>query len=172
MSALFFNTQLRYFVIEVSFSFCVQIIFLVIIKMEDLEVLEYMYSNVVIHVEMLYKLLTRKQVKDEVYDLIKFNIMEYKKFLSSIKRMILVRNRKREFKNNILHNIASSIEANIKEDNRLFLQNLKEGSKIWILDIEKVEKDYKIKSKTVINLLGRMKKYEQDNLKRVLNLVG
>lgn len=140
--------------------------------MEDLEVLEYMYSNVIIHIEMLHKLLKRKQVKDEVYNLIKENIIEYKKYLISIKRMIKVRNTKREFKNNILYNIASSIEANIKEENMTFLTSLKESSKIWILDIDKVEREYKIKSKTVLNLLYRIKKFEEDNLDKVISMIG
>lgn len=140
--------------------------------MEDLEVLEYVYSNVNIHIEMLYKLIKKKQVKDEVYNLIKDNIIEYKKFLVSIKRMIVVRNKKRKFKNNILHNIASSIEANIKEENSTFLLSLKESSKIWILDVEKVENEYNIKSKTVINLLARIKRYEEKNLDKVMSMIG
>ena len=137
-------------------------------KMEDLEVLEYLYTNVIIHIEMLYKLLDKKKVKDEVYYLIKENILEYKKFLASIKRMIIIRNKKRVFKNNILHNIASSIEASIKEDNNEYLSTLKESAKIWILDVDKVENEYKIKSKTVLNLLSRIKNYENNNLKRVI----
>lgn len=141
-------------------------------KMEDLEVLEYLYTNVIIHIEMLYKLLDKKKVKDEVYYLIKENILEYKKFLASIKRMIIIRNKKRVFKNNILHNIASSIEASIKEDNNEYLSTLKESAKIWILDVDKVENEYKIKSKTVLNLLSRIKNYENNNLKRVIELIG
>ena len=140
-------------------------------KMEDLEVLEYLYTNVIIHIEMLYKLLDKKKVKDEVYYLIKENILEYKKFLASIKRMIIIRNKKRVFKNNILHNIASSIEASIKEDNNEYLSTLKESAKIWILDVDKVENEYKIKSKTVLNLLSRIKNYENNNLKRVIELI-
>ena len=141
-------------------------------KMEDLEVLEYLYTNIIIHIEMLYKLLSKKQVKDEVYYLVKENIIEYKKFLVSTKRMIVIRNEKRVFKNNILHNIASSIEANVKENSIEFLSTLKESAKIWILDVDKVEKEYKIKSKTVLNLLSRIKNYEKNNLERVIELIG
>ena len=141
-------------------------------KMEDLEVLEYLYTNIIIHIEMLYKLLSKKQVKDEVYYLVKENIIEYKKFLVSTKRMIVIRNEKRVFKNNILHNIASSIEANVKENSIEFLSTLKESAKIWILDVDKVEKEYKIKSKTVLNLLSRIKNYEKNNLERVTELIG
>ena len=140
--------------------------------MEDLEVLEYLYTNIIIHIEMLYKLLSKKQVKDEVYYLVKENIIEYKKFLVSTKRMIVIRNEKRVFKNNILHNIASSIEANVKENSIEFLSTLKESAKIWILDVDKVEKEYKIKSKTVLNLLSRIKNYEKSNLERVIELIG
>ena len=121
---------------------------------------------------MLYKLLSKKQVKDEVYYLVKENIIEYKKFLVSTKRMIVIRNEKRVFKNNILHNIASSIEANVKENSIEFLSTLKESAKIWILDVDKVEKEYKIKSKTVLNLLSRIKNYEKNNLERVIELIG
>lgn len=141
-------------------------------RMEDLEVLEYLYTNIIIHIEMLYKLLSKKQVKDEVYYLVKENIIEYKKFLVSTKRMIVIRNEKRVFKNNILHNIASSIEANVKENSIEFLSTLKESAKIWILDVDKVEKEYKIKSKTVLNLLSRIKNYEKSNLERVIELIG
>ena len=141
-------------------------------KMEDLEVLEYLYTNIIIHIEMLYKLLSKKQVKDEVYYLVKENIIEYRKFLVSTKRMIVIRNEKRAFKNNILHNIASSIEANVKENNNEFLSTLKESAKIWILDVDKVEKEYKIKSKTVLNLLSRIKNYENSNLEKVIELIG
>ncbi len=141
-------------------------------RMEDLEVLEYLYTNIIIHIEMLYKLLSKKQVKDEVYYLVKENIIEYRKFLVSTKRMIVIRNEKRVFKNNILHNIASSIEANVKENSIEFLSTLKESAKIWILDVDKVEKEYKIKSKTVLNLLSRIKNYEKSNLERVIGLIG
>lgn len=141
--------------------------------MEDMEVLEYLLSTMSIHQEMLYKILKKKEVKDEVYDLIRNNIMEYKKFIISIKRMILTRNSKYEFKRNILYGVASELEANsLSGKKEEFLLNLKENSKISILDIGKIRKDYRIKSKTVFNILTRIEKFEYSNLERVSNLLG
>ncbi len=126
-----------------------------------------------IHLEMLYKLLKKKEVKDEVYDLIRNNIMAYKKFIISIKRMILNRNSKYEFKGNILYGVASELEANsVSGKKEEFLLNLKENSKISILDISKIKKEYRIKSKTVFNILSRIEKFEYANLERVSTLLG
>lgn len=140
--------------------------------MEEIEVLEYILSNLNIHQEMLYKILRKREVRDEIYNLIRENIIEYRKYILAIKKMLLTRNSKYKFENNILHNIASEIEANtITRDDKESLIYLRENSKISIMDIQKVKSEYNIKSKTILNLLNRIEKFEYNNLERISKIM-
>lgn len=135
---------------------------------EEIDLLKYLLANIKIQQDMLYKILKKKEIKDEVYELIRHNILEYKKFNVSIRRMLKTRLKKYNGEMNIAFGIASSIGANVKVDNRLeYLELMKEYNKVNLLDIERVKKEYKIKSKTVINLIDRMEQFEKNSLDRI-----
>lgn len=135
---------------------------------EEIELLKYLLANIKIQQDMLYKMLKKKEVKDEVYNLIRHNILEYKKFNVSIRRMLKSRMKKYNGEINIAFGIASSIGANVKLDSRLeYLDIMKEYNKINLLDIERVKSEYKIKSKTVINLIDRIEQFEKNSINRI-----
>ncbi|MBO5477351.1 MAG: hypothetical protein J6A15_06335 [Clostridia bacterium] len=135
---------------------------------EEIDLLKYLLTNIKIQQDMLYKILKKKEIKDEVYELIRHNILEYKKFNVSIRRMLKSRMKKYNGETNIAFGIASSIGANIKADSRLeYLELMKEYNEVNLLDIERVKKEYKIKSKTVMNLIDRMEQFEKNSLDRI-----
>lgn len=135
---------------------------------EEIDLLKYLLTNVKIQQDMLYKILKKKEVKDEVYDLIKHNILEYKKFNVSIRRMLKTRLKKYNSETNIAFGIASSIGANVKLNTSMeYLETMREYNKVNLLDIERVKKEYKIKSKTVLKLIDRMEQFEKNSLDRI-----
>lgn len=135
---------------------------------EEIDLLKYLLTNVKVQQDMLYKILKKKEIKDEVYELIRRNILEYKKFNVSIRRMLKTREKKYNRETNIALGIASSIGANVKIEDKLeYLELMKEYSKVNLLDIERVKKEYKIKSKTVMKLVDRMEQFEKNSIDRI-----
>ena len=136
---------------------------------EEIDLLKYLLTNIKIQRELLHKILRKKIVKDETYDLIKHDMFEYKKFIVSLKRMLQNRLKKYSAETNVLLGIASSIGANVnkvdkKED---YLRLLKEGSKINLMDIDRVRKEYNIKSKTILKLIDRLENFEKNNIQKI-----
>ena len=135
---------------------------------EEIDLLKYLLTNIKIQQDMLYKILKKKEIKDEVYELIKHNILEYKKFNVSIRRMLKIREKKYNKETNIALGIASSIGANIKVEDKLeYLELMREYNEVNLLDIERVKKEYKIKSKTIIKLIDRIEQFEKNSLDRI-----
>ena len=141
--------------------------------MEEIECLKYLYINLSMQRKTLKNILSKYELKDSLYDLIKNNLKEYSRFMIAIKYMLKNRIKKDSFviKNNVVDAISSIQEQIIKtEGKREIAKYIKEASKINILDIKKAKKVYKIKSKTIQNLLDRMVKFELSNLENIKNL--
>ncbi len=140
---------------------------------EDMEVLKYIYTNLKIQQDSLYKIIKKKEVKDEVYSLIQDNIISYRRFTIATKKMIQNRMKKDKSMANILLDIASSIGSRVdfKNGNIDYLTMIKESSKINLMDLEKIKKEYKIKSKTIKNLIIRLQNFEENNLSKVAKLI-
>ena len=132
---------------------------------EEIDLLKYILTNIRIQRDMLQKILRKKKIKDEVYELIRHEIFEYKKFIISLNRMLETRQKKYNKEANVLLGVASSINANINkmERNEDYLKMLEENAKVNILDINRIKKEYNIKSKTVQKLITRML-----NLKKII----
>lgn len=141
--------------------------------MEEIECLKYLYINLSMQRKTLKNILSKYELKDSLYDLIKNNLKEYSRFMIAIKYMLKNRIKKDSFviKNNVVDAISSIQEQIIKtEGKREIAKYIKEASKINILDIKRAKKVYKIKSKTIQNLLDRMVKFELSNLENIKNL--
>ena len=91
----------------------------------------------------------------------------------SIKYMLKNRINKENFsiKNNVVDTICSIQEQVFKNEGKIEIKKyIKEAAKINILDIKRARKEYKIKSKTIQNLLDRMVKFELSNLENIKNV--
>ena len=136
---------------------------------DEIDLLKYLLTNIKIQQDFLYKILRKKEMKDEIYDLIRYEIFEYRKFAVSLKRMLQNRIKKYNKEKNILLDVASSIGANSNKTDKKedYLLLLKESAKINLLDIEKIKKEYSIKSKTIIKLIERLESFENNNLNKI-----
>ena len=141
--------------------------------MEEIECLKYLYINLSMQRKTLKNILSKYELKDGLYFLMKENIKTYSRFMISIKYMLKNRVNKEKFsiKNNVVDTIGSIQEQVFKSEHKQDIKKyIKEASKINILDIKRARKEYKIKSKTIQNLLDRMVKFELSNLENIKNV--
>lgn len=138
--------------------------------MEEIECLKYLYINLSMQRKTLKNILSKYELKDGLYFLMKENIKTYSRFMISIKYMLKNRVNKEKFsiKNNVVDTISSIQEQVFKSEHKQDIKKyIKEAAKINILDIKRARKEYKIKSKTIQNLLDRMVKFELFNLENI-----
>lgn len=139
--------------------------------MDEIECLKYMYVNLSTQRKTLKGILKRYNYTDDLSVLIAFNIRECSRFMVSLKYMI--KNRANKGKNgntnNGMVNAIASIEdiAFQSSQKNEIIEYIKEASKINILEIKRVEKEYNIKSKTIRNLMTRMLEFERFNLENI-----
>ena len=138
---------------------------------DEIEILKYIYTNIKIQQNVLYKLLRRKEIKDDTYQYIKNLVLEYKKITLSSKRMLEVRIKKYSEEPNILEDIATSLGATMnittKNDNDEFLILVRNNSEINLMDLERLLIENKIKSKTLEKLVERIEKIEKKNIESI-----
>ena len=141
--------------------------------MEKIECLKYLYINLSMQRKTIKNILSRYELKDSLYYLLLDNLKVYSRFMISIKYMLKNRINKENFsiKNNVVDTICSIQEQVFKSEGKQEIKKyIKEASKINILDIKRARKEYKIKSKTIQNLLDRMVKFELSNLENIKNV--
>lgn len=136
---------------------------------EEIDLLKYLLTNIKMQRDLLYKLLKKKETKDEIYEFMRYIINGYRKYIISLKQMLKNRIKKYNKESNVLLGVASSIGANVnKVDNNLdFLSLLKENTKVNLLDIERIKNEYNVKSKTIIKLINRLEEFEKSNLDKI-----
>ena len=141
--------------------------------MEEIECLKYLYINLSMQRKTIKNILSRYELKDSLYYLLLDNLKVYSRFMISIKYMLKNRINKENFsiKSNVVDTICSIQEQVFKSEGKQEIKKyIKEASKINILDIKRARKEYKIKSKTIQNLLDRMVKFELSNLENIKNV--
>ena len=141
--------------------------------MEEIECLKYLYINLSMQRKTIKNILSRYELKDSLYYLLLDNLKVYSRFMISIKYMLKNRINKDNFsiKSNVVDTICSIQEQVFKSEGKQEIKKyIKEASKINILDIKRARKEYKIKSKTIQNLLDRMVKFELSNLENIKNV--
>ena len=141
---------------------------------DEIDLLKYLLNNLKMQQTLLYKVIKKKEVKDEIYEIMRYEIYEYRKFIISIKRMLQNRLKKYNKELNVLLGVASSINANTNrvDKNSDYLVMLKESSKVNLMDIERVKNEYNIKSKTILKLIDRLEKFEKENINKIDMILG
>lgn len=141
---------------------------------DEIDLLKYLLNNLKMQQTLLYKIIKKKEVKDEIYEIMRYEIYEYRKFIISLKRMLQNRLKKYNKELNVLLGVASSINANTNkvDKNSDYLVMLKESSKVNLMDIERVKNEYNIKSKTILKLINRLEKFEKENINKIEIILG
>ena len=141
---------------------------------DEIDLLKYLLNNLKMQQTLLYKIIKKKEVKDEIYEIMRYEIYEYRKFIISLKRMLQNRLKKYNKELNVLLGVASSINANTNkvDKNSDYLVMLKESSKVNLMDIERVRNEYNIKSKTILKLINRLEKFEKENINKIEIILG
>lgn len=141
---------------------------------DEIDLLKYLLNNLKMQQTLLYKIIKKKEVKDEIYEIMRYEIYEYRKFIISLKRMLQNRLKKYNKELNVLLGVASSINANTNkvDKNSDYLVMLKESSKVNLMDIERVRNEYNIKSKTILKLINRLEEFEKENINKIEIILG
>lgn len=141
---------------------------------DEIDLLKYLLNNLKMQQTLLYKVIKKKEVKDEIYEIMRYEIYEYRKFIISLKRMLQNRLKKYDKELNVLLGVASSINANTNkvDKNSEYLVMLKESSKVNLMDIERVRNEYNIKSKTILKLINRLEEFEKENINKIEIILG
>ena len=141
---------------------------------DEIDLLKYLLNNLKMQQTLLYKIIKKKEVKDEIYNIMHYEINGYRRFIISLKRMLQNRLRKYDKELNVLLGVASSINANTNriDKNSDYYLLLKESSKVNLMDIERIKKEYNIKSKTIIKLIDRLEKFEKENINKIDMILG
>ena len=141
---------------------------------DEIDLLKYLLNNLKMQQTLLYKIIKKKEVKDEIYEIMRYEIYEYRKFIISLKRMLQNRLRKYDKELNVLLGVASSINANTNriDKNSDYYLLLKESSKVNLMDIERIKKEYNIKSKTIIKLIDRLEEFEKENINKINTIMS
>lgn len=140
---------------------------------EEIEVLKYILTNIKIETDKFGKILKKKEIKDDVYNLIKIKILEYRKYIISISRMIDTRLKDKDKKKvkdeTVFLNVIGSIGATIDnyKESKDYIKMLEETSKVNLMDISRIRQDYILKSKTINNLLNRIEAFENAMLEKI-----
>ena len=141
---------------------------------DEIDLLKYLLNNLKMQQTLLYKIMKKKEVKDEIYNIMHYEINGYRRFIISLKRMLQNRLRKYDKELNVLLGVASSINANTNkvDKNSEYLVMLKESSKVNLMDIERVRNEYNIKSKTILKLINRLEEFEKENINKIEIILG
>lgn len=141
---------------------------------DEIDLLKYLLNNLKMQQTLLYKIIKKKEVKDEIYNIMHYEINGYRRFIISLKRMLQNRLRKYDKELNVLLGVASSINANTNriDKNSDYYLLLKESSKVNLMDIERIKKEYNIKSKTIIKLIDRLEEFEKENINKINTIMS
>jgi hypothetical protein len=133
---------------------------------EEIEVIKYLMTNIEIHRIMLKDIYNKKEIKDNLYNYIRYQLREYARFNISLKRMLEVRTKKIGGTKNSALDIAASIgNKNLNINNsKEYINFFKEAAKVNLMDLNRIKQNYIIKSKNLLNLIKRMEEFENHNL--------
>lgn len=137
---------------------------------DDFEFLEFIHNNARVGQETIARIIKTRDVKDDFEIVLREIIQNYKRIGLSAQNMI--ERRKKEIKElSIISRVATymAIKSNLdgnstrEEIVKMIKQNLCGD----IEEIEKRKSDYKIKSKTILNLADRFIEAERENIEKI-----
>lgn len=137
---------------------------------EEIEFLEYIYQNSKMGIESIGRLIKSRNKDDKLDKIFKEQLHDYTKIANSARGMLKRRNR--EIKEiGVMSKIATymTIKMNLSKNNpdKEAVDMVIKGSRMGIEQINKHLNEYRIKSKTVINLANRLINIEEKNLEKL-----
>lgn len=137
---------------------------------EEIEFLDYIYQNSKMSQESIGRLLKTRNKKDEIEEVIREQLNNYRRISNSAKAMI-ERRRKKVKELDVLSKVAMymSVKINLsKNDGQKETANmLINESSMYITQIQKNLKEYRIKNKNIINLANRLLAIESSNIEKL-----
>lgn len=134
---------------------------------EEIEAIKYLMTNIEMHRLMLRDMYKKKDVKDYMYSFIRYQMREYTRFSVSLRRMLEIRTKKAGGTKNAVLGIAATLgnNRNTLKSVEDYLDFFKEAAKVNVMDLKRIKENYRIKSKNVLNLIGRLEEFEKNNIK-------
>ena len=134
---------------------------------EEVEFLEYIYQNAKMGIESIGRLIKSRKKDDELDKIFKEQLNDYNKVANSARGML--KRRGKETKEiGVMSKIATymTIKMNLSKENpdKEAVDMVMKGSRMGIDQINKHLQEYRIKSKTVMNIANRLIAIEQNNL--------
>ncbi len=141
---------------------------------DEFEYLEYEYKNLQINIQNVKQIINiTKKLNDKIVDILKLKVEEYRKCMTSIKKMLERRKKKIE-EPGLFNKVATSmsVKLNIKEDEEKnnLIDIIIQGCNFNINSLNKKFDEVNITSKTIIKLKNRIINIEEnciDSLKRL-----
>lgn len=137
---------------------------------EEIEFLEYIYQNTKMGIESIAQLIKSRKKEDELDKILKEQLHDYQNIMIAARNM-LKRRRKEPKDISLMSKIATymSIKINLAKENPDIeaINMMIKGSSMGIEQIKRHLEEYRIKSKTVINLANRLINIEENNLKKL-----
>lgn len=136
---------------------------------EDTEIIEYIYQNCKLEEDSIVRTIKFKKNEDELNEILNEILNEYKKIEKCSKEMLKRRNIEPK-KISIISKIVSDIDVRkntLKEDNKNLINMLENSSKILIIQINSKLEEYDIKRKSVLNLLQRLIKLQENIIEKL-----
>ena len=141
---------------------------------EEIEFLDYIYQNAKMGKESIGRLLKTRNKKDEIEDVAKEQLNDYKKIANSAKAMI-ERRKKKVKELDVISKVATymSVKMNLAKDDgpKEVANMLIKGSNMGITQIKKHLEEYKLKNKNVINLTNRLLTIEEKNIENLKKFI-
>lgn len=134
---------------------------------EEVEFLEYIYQNAKMGIESIGRLIKSRNKDDKLDEIFKEQLHDYNKVANSARGMLKRRNKETK-EIGVMSKIATymTIKMNLSKENpdKEAVDMVMKGSRMGIDQINKHLQEYRIKSKTVMNIANRLIAIEQNNL--------
>ena len=134
---------------------------------EEVEFLEYIYENAKMGIESIGRLIKSRNKDDKLDEIFKEQLHDYNKVANSARGMLKRRNKETK-EIGVMSRIATymTIKMNLSKENpdKEAVDMVMKGSIMGIDQINKHLQEYRIKSKTVMNIANRLIAIEQNNL--------
>jgi hypothetical protein len=143
---------------------------MVVIMKEEIEFLEYIYQNAKMGIESIARLIQTRKKDDKLDKIFKEQLHDYNNIAISAKNMLKRRNKdvkEISIMNKIATYMTIKINLSKKDGDKEAVDMMIKGSKMGIEQIKKHLEEYKIKSKTIINLADRLIGIEENNIQKL-----
>lgn len=137
---------------------------------DDIEVLEYIYESAIIAIEEISHVLKINNNIENINEILKNIIFNYRKIALSAKQMLERRNKKVKEIGMITKMISyMNIKLNINEEDKVeeVIQIIIQGCNISIDNMIKKINNSKIKRKSIINLANRFVMFEKETIEKI-----